>query len=96
LQGVDELRVKARGHLNTHTTCKETKVHYSQIWFPIPLDCVFGGDMSDDGVRNTLDMRGEIDMRSHGAANWEYFFFLIFDKIVLIVKEKRSSKLDYL
>lgn len=50
LQGIDELRVEARGELDTHAGGEEHEVEPSQIGLLVPGDLVLLDDASEDGV----------------------------------------------
>lgn len=51
LQCVDELRIKTRGHLNTHAAQEQPNVHNPKVRLPVPWYLVLLDEASDDGVR---------------------------------------------
>lgn len=53
LEGVDHLRVEARGELNTKTCWQEHEVERPQILLPVPGDGVLVGQSLDNGVGRT-------------------------------------------
>lgn len=50
LQRVDELRVKARRHLNTHAAEEEPNVHQPQVGLLVPWRLVLRHEAGEDGV----------------------------------------------
>lgn len=54
LQCVDELRVEAAGHLNSHASWEEKKIEDSQVWLLVPWDLVFVHNASQDWVRSPV------------------------------------------
>lgn len=50
LQGVDELGVKARRDLNTHTACKKPNVHHPEVALFVPWHLVLIDEPGDNGV----------------------------------------------
>jgi hypothetical protein len=56
LQGIDELRVKTRGDLDTHATDEKVKVHDPQIGFLVPRHLVLLDHTRDDWIRSMADV----------------------------------------
>jgi hypothetical protein len=50
LQGVDELGIETRGHLDAHTAEEQPDVHAPQIRLLVPWRLVLLDEASDDGV----------------------------------------------
>lgn len=50
LEGIDELGIEARGHLNTHAAQEQEDVHPPQVGLLVPWRLVLGDEAGDDGV----------------------------------------------
>lgn len=50
LEGVDELGVETRGHLDTHAAQEEPHVHKTQVGLLVPWRRVLGDEARDDRV----------------------------------------------
>jgi hypothetical protein len=65
LQGVDELRVETRGHLDAHAAQEQPDVKGAQVWLLVPWRLVLLDEASDDGIggRTHVDHCGGILLR---------------------------------
>ena len=54
MQGVDELRVESRGHLDAHAAEEEPEVHHAQVGLFVPWHLVLRDQARKNGVRSTV------------------------------------------
>jgi hypothetical protein len=57
LEGVDELRVETRGHLNAHAAQEEPEIHDTHVWLLVPWHLVLSHQAGEDRVGSPIFVR---------------------------------------
>jgi len=83
LQGVDELRIETRGHLNTHAAHEQEEVKVSKVWLPVPWHLVLLHEARNDGVGCVSGVHHDVEIvgtivsratrwrsKAHGTDPW--------------------------